>query len=792
MNTTEQQLTTKALNLNLRESRLPLDSTDLSLIQLCELTLGGEVNGSVGKNRDDIFALFYSLGDNSRVDPLTMQSLFEQSYNYGLSIDQQGYSDEALETIERLSSLIFSNEFGLPTINETESLILPEDTTSDLVKLCVNNNELAIRVYLRGFCSGVIARNSSLMETVASLDLNLGIEESKMFLYKRNLVESILSNPTSFLNSLIPDIKSLKDLENIREVLMNMLPDYIVKRIGNIKKGKSLTKSSKDGKIVSFWAKEIEDPNVIIAEELLSTSKEEARQSKYQVAGYIGELNLMREVLERDISNNNIPLDIDNLINIFLTTLEVTNSLSKEDLYKEFNEFISSQFNANFVGKRIERYMKGTKYWSLSERSQIVTPDTYEINTRQLRQIERINSTYSKYMQVVVNLYNEAVRNFVSDQRANLLVRKLEGGLVPELIPICRQLMRMKGKTDSLRFDLIPDENGSYWVGEAQIISGGTPPAVLYRNAFESLLNDENYIGRGVLTEFVNKVERESPNETPIVAILYSDRPYSSDISKTTSWAGNLSFIDELRKQGINARYCFSSDIRKGIDGKLYFTDGEYKDVPITTIYNRADYVSPKAVSNLTSKSMQDIIQAIESNDVNIFPSPLPILFGKGIYALIWDPDFEDLLNEKLGKDNLRILRSVTPPTFWIDKSTNICAIDPAKWIRKGSYSHATMGLIMGIDSPVAFREAVLKDTDNPYSATIQAYVNSAQPRFRVLKKYKLKGGGNIKVWVPEGYRLRVEPTSIDGKLCEVFVTGNKEAIVHGRSSSVMTVSTLI
>jgi hypothetical protein len=152
---------------------------------------------------------------------------------------------------------------------------------------------------------------------------------------------------------------------------------------------------------------------------------------------------------------------------------------------------------------------------------------------------------------------------------------------------------------------------------------------------------------------------------------------------------------------------------------------------------------------------------------------------------LIWDKESDTLLNEAgISSEQINFLRSCTPETYWVTQETvekSDVLGNPRAWVRKGSYQHATQGLVMGADYPGDLRRQVLEDIQLPYSATIQRYVESDQPVFRVPLGENIIGGKH--------FRLRIEPTYIDGRLAEIFLTGNPDRLVHGRETSIMSLA---
>ncbi len=728
------------------------------------------------------------------------------------TLDNHGYAPEDILGIEKICDRIYTDLLAdQEKISGDGTKYLPRKTVGPLVQGLTRADQKSQTVYLAGLSAGVIFRTSDRLDFVEALNGqdNPVVFSGAIIQLRDRLLQSLETNPAAVVDRLVPDptlVESLDTLEGQEKVVKKLLGDYTRERIAPIidAKKKSMVSQMRPDKTgdmrpikFSDWSLNYEDPYWEQAQRLLLESGEPVNNNRViqKIASRIGQLEIMRTVLNRDLEAGRIPVEINNLI-LTVTHEEV---LRTDEMYGDKLElddvletFFKTQAEADRTGGMIRESLESSVYWQLSGRRQEITPDRYKLTTRQFEQVRFIALVYNDYFAAVTELYTEALARQQKDQRAAALVERLEGGLEPALIPYYRSLMQIGGTIESLRFDLIPD-NGWFRVGEAQIISGGTPPAILYRRAFEQADRAENPVGRGILPAFLERVYAVS--DEPLVVTLYSDRPYSSDISRTTSWAGNQAFIKTLNDAGVRAEAAFATDIERRSDGRLVLVDGRYQGEQITTLYNRIDYVSPEtAMTNLRSPALQKIHKALKDNNVDMFPRPLPLLMGKGVYALLWDEEFAGLLDDRLGDNRLAQLRSVTPETRWIvpDNRQELEDLDPADWVRKGAYQHATRGLVMGAKNPAAFKQMVQEDLRTPYSAVVQRYIESDAPNFLVKRRLDSKYGSarlSPEYWVRESYRLRVEPTCIGNEVCEILVTGNPDRIVHGRENSIMTIA---
>jgi hypothetical protein len=781
--------------------------TDPSPRGLYNQMLSGRSADGIGQLQDGAMNLMLELTyTGGAINQSTVNSLFEASYSYGAQIERMSFDEAGIQLVAAICQEIEQTQFqDLYEVSEEARPYLPEDIGARIWQRNENagkpRSEVVADIFLSGLAAGILAYSSdqvigSETQISAATTTTTTTQGESLYVRKQKLLLEITQAP-DVLAEVLRGIRTVKDLENIELFINQVFTEYKNKRVTRIEEAKRGSKYSYtnvvgengsriyDTRWYGVWDIDYVDAAVEVAQQLLPDPEIVDKKTMFAIANRLAKVNLFAEVLTNDVRRGEIPTELETLIDAYVLEAGAEESLS---------DFMNEQIDQLPVAVQIQKYMEETAYWKMSKRKQTVTVDRYQITEEQCVQIEDVNRDYLDYMSRLTGLYNVAVTAYDEDEQARLFVDKLEGGLPQELVPYTRRLMRIPGGIDSLRFDLIQDRQGDYFVGEAQIMSGGTPPAILYRQAFESVQSegpDSRFVDEGILNPFVERLYERS--EQPVVLILYSERPYSSDISKTTSFAGNSSFEDALRAKGITVSTGFAKDTEVREDGKLYFKEGEFADKPITTIYNRADYVSDKAIANIGSAEMQAIIDLVEQGELDAFPLPLPILYGKGIYAMIWDADFESVLEQELGKELLLRLRQITPRTYWVDQDfSQIEGFDPKGWIRKGSYQHATQGLIMGADEPEKLLAQLAIDTQKPYSAVIQEYVDSATPTYRVLKKYRIEGGRSIKLIGRSKYRMRVEPTSIKGKVREIFITGNVDRVVHGSEDSIMTVAQIV
>lgn len=476
------------------------DQSDIVLApaDLYRLTLYGAADGQVANERSRVLAILSEMAQGDGPPGATSAGeLFEAAYTLGFGLDRQSYDGRTRAAIEQLAEAVVGCNLGDRSfLSEAGRLCVPEVVTG-VVPRDQDARVVGLNTYVLGFSAGVVGRQTGRDDFSLAFrevpELRLPLERTNLLRAARDLQDSVKRQPeqlVSTLGQVISGIRSLDDLRNVRTMIGQMLPRYVSKRVQSVKTGKMQTKTQVKGRIASFWSVEGEDPNIQLATamvpdiELPSTLDATERtaaelalkRERYAVAGELGELRLTQELLTRDIADGKLPADIRDLISIYLLTSGGDRmDCDTSQQYRELCSFMADQFTCNSRGGAIERFMSQTPYWQVSGRRQVITPDTYKLTAEQSTQIAEINGAYIGYFQALVGMYREALTRGDSSPEARLLVSKLEGGLPTELVPICRQLMNLQGSIDSLRFDLIPDDQGRFWVGEAQIISGGTP-----------------------------------------------------------------------------------------------------------------------------------------------------------------------------------------------------------------------------------------------------------------------------------------------------------------------------
>ncbi len=759
--------------------------SDISDTLMLEVFLQSDLDGEMGQLRRRTEDLLWRASlEGVPTKPTALDDLFEAGYSYGLQIDRLNLDPELRERV-------LTEAFGvLPDSLQIESpegkAYLPEFPVQLIRELTADSESYNWAKYAcqLGLSAGILFSQGNSKSEVVSEESNIPARnELGLPQIREDLLQEAFAKPELLIDALLPGVQSLEDLERGIFTLKQLLPEYYASRIEKLiqaKKGNKVSYTIDGGyQRYSRWARFWEDPRADIVGMLFPDIDPKNKKEFFARASDLAGIELTAEVLVRDIEKGNIPDElvqiIDSYLFDFMTAGDQTPNIAG------LIEFIQSQYSLSKQISQIEDYMQATPYWQDSGRRQTITPDRLRVTQEQLREIEEIGTKYADFMQKITRLYSDSLGS--TDASRQKLVRKLEGGLPQESVEFLRKISKLSaGKPiGSLRFDLVPCE-GKFYVCEAQLISGGTPPAVLYREAFEEV-DPNGFVAEGVLPAFIDRLKAQS--EDPVLAIVYSDRPYSSDISKTTSFAGNRAFKQVLQREGIRVRTVFSNELEKRSDGKWYFKDGKYSDMPITTAYNRTDVVSTNAARLLKDDSYKKIQTAMANGEIDAFPPPMPILFGKGIYALIWDEESRELLNEVgITDQEIEFLKGCTPETYWITQETirdlNVME-NPQLWIRKGSYQHATQDLVIGADYPDDLIRRVERDVESPYSATIQRLIESDQPAFRIPSK------GNITVG--KRFRLRIEPTYIDGRLVEIFLTGNPDRIVHGRETSIMSLA---
>ncbi|KKS52188.1 MAG: hypothetical protein UV19_C0023G0008 [Parcubacteria group bacterium GW2011_GWA2_42_28] len=419
--------------------------------------------------------------------------------------------------------------------------------------------------------------------------------------------------------------------------------------------------------------------------------------------------------------------------------------------------------------KTVEDRMSSSNYWDETSRQQI-SPDLVGINPDLFQQTQKLCDLESIFLSNLAMAYREEINS----QRSSDLIDIIEGNLAGSSGMGALRSWSLAAEDPNLfRLDL-GIENGNPFVCEANLISCGTPPAMLYREAQGPVISQSEYIpaANGSLEYFFDALT-EKPD--PEITILGTTPTTASQLLYEKSHTDMANILVDF---GITAYCCRLLDL--AIDGdNLRKKDGD----SVKNVYWFGDPISANGNSELNSDQGKLLLKKYKQGDTRFLATPLfAFADNKAVDALVWDNRFKDLVPEGL-KDFVPQTEIVSPESKMCQKAFGL---DEAwkQFILKPTISiGGAAGVIIGAEKP---RETFLSSLKTrlltPGSAIIQELKRSPKIHLRTFENG---------TWKSRGYYPRLEPTAVvknkKSEIIDLFFTDRPETRkVGGASNCVM------
>lgn len=417
----------------------------------------------------------------------------------------------------------------------------------------------------------------------------------------------------------------------------------------------------------------------------------------------------------------------------------------------------------------VEAMLIRSNYWDGTSRQKI-SPDLVGISEGLLQQTKTLCELESQFLSNLAAAYLEDV----DIKSVSPLTNLIEGNFSNSPgIQILRSWCTAAPEPNFFRLDLGVDED-KLFVCEVNLISCGTPPAMLYREAQTAITQQRQVIPatNGALEYFFD-VLTEKPNPTVTIVGTTPKTPSQKLYEKSHTDMARI-----LTDFGVKASCYRLLDL---ITDKNDIREPNGND--IKTVYWFGDPISPDGNSELNSKQGKALLEQYKDGKIEFLPSPVFALSdNKAVDALVWDDRFNDLVPDGL--------RDFVPQTEVVSSISEMCkkAIgqDGAwkQFVLKPTISTGgAAGVVIGSEKPRGtFLSALNTALTIPGSAIIQELKLSSKIPLRTFENGR---------WRAKGYYPRLEPTAVikDGKteVIDLFFTGRPETRkVGGASNCVM------
>lgn len=417
----------------------------------------------------------------------------------------------------------------------------------------------------------------------------------------------------------------------------------------------------------------------------------------------------------------------------------------------------------------VENILCRSNYWNGTSR-QRVSPDLVGVSRDLLQQTKKLCELEALFLSNLA----EAYRADITGKLASPLTNLIEGNVAETAgVGSLRSWSAAAGDLNFFRLDLGVEGNNPF-VCEVNLISCGTPPAMLYRQAQTVLAQERQVIPAtvGALEYFFDTLAEQSD---PTVTIVGTTPKIPSQKLYEKSHADMAKMLTDL---GIAARCCRLLDL--AVDGsKVRGPDGS----DVKNVYWIGDPISSDGSSELDSEQGKMLLQKYEEGEIQFLTAPIFALAdNKAVDAVVWDDRFKDLVPDGL--------RDFVPQTEVVSESSGMCkqAIEQDRawqqFILKPTISiGGAAGVVIGTEKPRTMFLAALKTAlTMPGSAIIQELKLSSKIPLRTFENG---------TWRARGYYPRLEPTAAirNGKpeIIDLFFTGRPETRkVGGASDCVM------
>lgn len=404
--------------------------------------LNSRVDGVVSRKRKDTIRAL--LDSYAQPAPDLLDSLFERAYDYGQEIDRLSLSPELREEI------ITEARGSIPApIVETSPdgrVFLSMNPISKLIndREGTQNYDWAQGAYLMGISAGLLS-----LEDFAGLLVtdNLPILGNNpmgdLLATSKSIVENLIRSPDVVMAQLLPEIKTIEQYKASLFVTRILLARYVEERIAKIIQGKQRSMVSyardKGNQKYSQWSILWENPQTNLVKQLFPEISPKDKIQFYKKAFDLAQVQLLKDVLKRDLEKGFVPIDIMKLINEYLLYCP-----SQNGTLDGFAEFVQNQralleqaeaklawnkpetvanyrdtaLNVQYVPRANEEPIFTS---SIPEQKAIGQPCTIELG---VRKIEFLPDYRVKYPQSVVDAlailfreYNMAFELLVSENR---------------------------------------------------------------------------------------------------------------------------------------------------------------------------------------------------------------------------------------------------------------------------------------------------------------------------------------------------------------------------------------
>lgn len=417
----------------------------------------------------------------------------------------------------------------------------------------------------------------------------------------------------------------------------------------------------------------------------------------------------------------------------------------------------------------IESILIGSNYWDQTSRQQ-VSPDLVGISENLFQQTKKLCELEARFLSNLSASYREGIRG----RSASPLTNLIEGNFTESPgMGVLRSWCLAAPDPNFFRLDL-GVENCKPFVCEVNLISCGTPPAMLYREAQTAVARRSQTVpaANGALEYFFDTLAEEPE---PSVTVVGTTPITPSQILYEKSHTDMARMLTDF---GINASCCRLLDL--AVDGKNLREPGGNC---VKNVYWFGDPISPDGSSELDSEQGNILLQKYKEDEIQLLAAPLfSLADNKAVDAVVWDNRFKDLVPDGL--------RDFIPQTEVVSQTSEMCkkAIEQdgawQQFVLKPTISvGGAAGVIIGKEKPRdTFLSALKKTLTIPGSAIIQEFRQSPKIPLRTFENGK---------WRAKGYYPRLEPAAAvkNGKteIIDLFFTGRPDTRkVGGASNCVM------
>lgn len=329
-----------------------VNTIEIMLLESClsdpilDTFLNSNLDGSIGKKRKATIDLLFKSYGECTTELLDM--LFERAYDYGREVDRLNLSPEFREELLNYASCSLPS--SLIEGNIDGRLFLPRNPISLLQEQVENTQDYdwPQRACLIGISAGILSLQNFERELnfEQSFQSNLNSKAIGEIIYNRNeLMRQVIDNPDALVEALLPIVETREQYETCKYVEEKLMQTYIKTRISKLidqkRKNKVSYAEGEGNRVYSRWSVYSENPKKDLVEKLFPEISPENKRDFFKKASELAEIDLLRDVLKRDIVENNIPPEFMKFVNEYLI-----DCFNKRSLIINLNglvEFVESQ-----------------------------------------------------------------------------------------------------------------------------------------------------------------------------------------------------------------------------------------------------------------------------------------------------------------------------------------------------------------------------------------------------------------------------------------------------------------